>query len=88
MSPHITQVITNINDVILKPIVGFMFILALVIFMWGIVEFIWKSGNDTERETGKQHMLWGIIGLFIMTSVIAIINVFLNTFGITPPSGF
>lgn len=82
MSPQVITVITNINNVILNPIKLFLITLAIVVFLWGLVEFIAKSGSDTERETGKKHMLWGIIGIFIMISAIAIIRIFLNTFGI------
>ena len=82
MSPQVTTLITNINNVILNPIKLFLITLAIVIFLWGLVEFIAKSGSDSEREEGKKHMIWGIIGLFIMVSAIAIIQIFLNTFGI------
>lgn len=82
MSPQVITVITNINNVILNPVKLFLMTLAVVVFLWGLVEFIAKSGSDADRETGKKHMLWGIIGIFIMISAIAIIKIFLNTFGI------
>ena len=43
--------------------------LALVVFIWGLVVFIAKSDNEQEREVGKQKMLWGVIGLFVLASV-------------------
>lgn len=82
MSSQVITLIANINRVILNPIKGFMFTLALVIFLWGLVQFIWKADSDKDRDVGRQHMMWGIIGLFIMVAVVAIINIFLNTFGI------
>lgn len=82
MSSQVKQLIININDVIVQPLIAFMFVLAVLLFVWGIVEFIWKADSDTERETGKQHMIWGIIGLFIMVSAFSIIKIFVNTFGI------
>ena len=78
----VNQLVTNINNVIIHPIIGFLFGLATVVFLWGIVEFIWKSDSDTERKQGQQHMIWGVIGMFIMLSVIGIIRIFLDTFGI------
>ena len=43
--------------------------IALVVFIWGLVVFIAKSDNEQEREVGKQKMLWGVIGLFVLASV-------------------
>ena len=83
MSPRIQQLVININNTIIHPIIGLLFGLAFVIFLWGIVEFIWKSDNPTAREQGQKHMIWGVVGMFIMLSVIGIIQIFLGTFGIS-----
>lgn len=70
----------KINDLILNPLIGLVFAVALVVFMYGIVEFLMNADNDEARTTGKKHMLWGIIGLFVMFSVWAILNLVLSTF--------
>ena len=68
---------------ILDPVILLLFVLAAAYFFWGLAEFIWVSTGDTVgRETGKEHMLWGIIGLFIMASVQGIIAIIEGTFGI------
>ena len=54
---------------ILEPFVAALFAVALIMFLWGVVEFLAASDNETARETGKRHMLWGIIGLVIMVGV-------------------
>jgi|TARA_B100001079_G_C16186375_1_gene415202 uncharacterized membrane protein YfcA len=71
-----------IKGEILDPIVLLLFVLAVAYFFWGLAEFIWKSSDKEGRETGKEHMLWGIIGLFIMASVQGIIAIIEGTFGI------
>lgn len=73
-----SDLISSINQKILNPIIGLMFGLALVVFLYGVIEFIAGSANEEKRKIGKQHMLWGIIGLFIMVSVFGIINLILT----------
>ena len=61
--------------------------IALVVFLWGIIEFLAKSSSEEARERGKKNMVWGLIGFFIMIGVFGIINIILGTFGIPPPEG-
>jgi len=79
--------VTRFNDVILNPIIGLLFALALVLFLWGIVEFFWQADSDLARQKGKSHMLWGLIGLFIMFAVFAIMKIIVNTIGAPTPPG-
>jgi hypothetical protein len=62
-----------------------MFTIALIVFIWGLVEFISKAGSEEGRETGRRNMLWGIAGMFIMVSVYGIITLILNSFGLSSP---
>jgi len=70
----INKVITGI----LNPLIGLMFAIAIAIFIWGIVEFIWNSGSEDKRTTGKQHIIWGLVGLLIMSAVAGIIQIIKN----------
>lgn len=70
----------KVNDLILNPLIGLLFAVALAVFLYGVVEFLMKSEEDEARTKGKKHMLWGIIGLFVMFSVWAILNLVLSTF--------
>lgn len=71
----------SINRVILNPIIGLLFALATVVFLYGLVRYLMSPGNEEIRKTNKQHMLWGIIGMFIMISVFGIMKIILNTVG-------
>jgi hypothetical protein len=70
----INKVITGI----LNPLIGLMFAIAIAVFIWGIVEFIWNAGSEEKRTTGKQHIIWGLVGLFIMSAVAGIIQIIKN----------
>ncbi len=41
-----------------------------------------KAGDEKSRQEGKNGILWGLVGMFIMVGVFSIINVILHTFGI------
>lgn len=68
---------TNFDNFLLKltsswlPIIGqIMFSLATIIFLWGIVKFIWQDN----KEEGKSNIIWGLIGIFIMFSIWGIVS--------------
>jgi len=73
------MLIERIGVVILDPIVFLLFALATLYFAWGVVKFLMNVDNDEERTIGKQHMIWGIVGMFIMTVAFAIVQVIQNT---------
>lgn len=55
--------------------------LAFFVFLWGLVKFIFRVGGDEGAiKDGKKLMLWGIIALFILVSLFAIINFAHNEF--------
>lgn len=66
-------------DTIVEPVVALLFVLALILFLWGAVVSIWNGGNETARTKGKQHMLWGVIGMAIMFAAFAIMGFIFNT---------
>jgi len=69
-----TKLISNIKVYILNPIIGFMFAVAVVMFIYGIVEYIWSADNEDKVAVGKTHMIWGIVGIFVMIGVYGILN--------------
>src|SRR4051812_25601670 len=78
----VDTVLYKIYDNILNPLIELAFIVALVVFLFGVMEFIRGAANEEKRTKGKQHMLWGIIGLFIMMGVFGIITILTDTLGI------
>ena len=80
-----TALMSKIVSVIINPIIMLLFSVGFVLFLWGLVVFMANADSSSERETGVQHMIWGIIGMFIMVASYAIIQVVLNTFGLSIP---
>ena len=75
----VDQFVFNLVNVIVNPLIQLMFAAALVVFMWGIIEYIRGAGNPESREQGTKHIVWGLVGLFIMVGVYGILNLFKNT---------
>ena len=75
MNGEAAKLIFNIKEYILNPIIGFMFAVAVVMFIYGIVEWIWDGDNAEKVEVGKKHMIWGIMGIFVMLGVYGILNI-------------
>ncbi len=59
--------------------------LASLVFVWGLAKFILHAGDESGREEGKEVMKWGIVALFVLVSIDAII-IFLSGefFNISP----
>ena len=75
----------KVVDNIINPFILLLFAVALAVFFWGMTQFILGADDETKRSAGKQHMVWGVVGLFIMVGVFGIMAVLLRTFGITLP---
>ena len=79
-------IIERLVDLIINPLILLVFAAGFFYFMWGLVVFIWNTREGEASGEGKQHMLWGIVGMFVMISAWAILTILLNTFGINPDS--
>ena len=56
--------------------------IALFVFIWGIVTFIVKSGDDKEIAAGKKRMIWGVVALFVIVSVWGLVALLGQLFGV------
>lgn len=77
--------VDKINDVILFPLITLMLTVALVVFLYGCFEYIMGSANEAARATGRQHIIWGIVGMLVMISALTILTIAANTFNVPVP---
>lgn len=78
--------IDNVVALIINPLIALLMAAALAYFIWGAALFILNAAESEERKKGKQHLIWGIIGIFIMVSVIGILRIVTATFGVDLPN--
>ena len=79
--------ISKVNDAIVNPLIILLIAAATAYFLWGLAQFVMNADDATKREEGKQKIVWGLIGLTIMVSVSAILNILLGTFDVSFPEG-
>lgn len=65
---------------ILNIVVPILITLGVIYFLWGLVVYV-TSGDADKKKDGQQHMIWGLIGIFVMVGLWGIIAVIMNTFG-------
>ena len=71
-----TFIINTINNV-LVPVI---FAIAFIVFLWGAFSaFILGHNSEDAKERGKNLMLWGLIGFFVMVSVWGLVNILTGT---------
>lgn len=78
--------LAQFNEIILYPLITLMMTIALLVFLWGCFEFIRHADNATARANGRQHILWGIVGMLVMVSAYAILTIAAGSFGLDLPS--
>lgn len=76
-----SELIAKIQDEILKPLITLLFVLATVIFMWGIISYVISGGNADKAQKAKAVILWGIIGMALMLGAWGIVRIICGFFG-------
>ena len=82
MSPGTSPLLDRIVTYVIDPTVKVIFTLGLFLFFYGLVEYLWELKDGKADGDGRQHMLYGMIGMLIMVSVYGIIALIMNTLGI------
>lgn len=70
----------NAINRLVNPLIGILVGIALIIFFWGILEFVANAGSEDARTTGKKHIIWGLVGFLIIFGVVGIINIIKSFF--------
>ncbi len=70
---------------ILNSLVPVLAGLATIFFIYGVVRYIASAGNPEKRQTAKDFIIWGLVGLFVLIGFWGFVNILLNSvFGGTP----
>ncbi len=64
---------------ILRSLVPLLMSLGVVIFLYGVVKFLVKADDSGAREEGRRFMMWGIVAIFVMVSIWALVGVLQGT---------
>lgn len=76
---YITDITVWINTYIVPAIIA----LAFLVFIWGVFKFFILGANDEDsRASGRDLMLWGIIGFVVIITIVGIVNLFAGATGL------
>jgi hypothetical protein len=67
---------------IINPVIVLGFVVATIVFFYGVIGLIAKS-DGSELPEKKRAVTYGLIGLFVMFSVYGILRIVLQTFDIS-----
>lgn len=77
------EYITDIAKWIAGSVIPILIIIAVIIFIIGVIRFVMLAGNEQERASGRLFIIRGLIGLFVILAIWGILAVFGNTLGIS-----
>jgi hypothetical protein len=63
-------------------LVPLIFAIAFLVFLWGVFRYFIAGGDsDENRKKGKDFIMYGLIGFFVMISVWGIVNILVDSAG-------
>ncbi|MDP3779497.1 MAG: hypothetical protein Q8R30_05650 [bacterium] len=77
----VSPIATNVLNLV-KILVTIVFVLAVVAFGWGIVQFIFAGGDPGQLGKAKSFLLWGVIGMAVMASLFGLVGFLQTYFGV------
>ena|SRR3989344_4849371 len=66
----------SLTNQILPLLIG----IAVVYFVWQVLRYA-VAGSEEDKSKAKTHMIWGIVGIFVMVSVWGLVGILVSTFG-------
>lgn len=76
--------VVNAAGGIINLLIPILIALALVVFFYGLVRYIWGSASAESKTSGRNIMIAGIVSLFVMVSIWGIINIIQGSLGVNP----
>lgn len=76
-------IIQGLLDILIGMGVPLIITLALVYFLYGIVQYLISAGDESKRKESVKVITYGIIALFVMISVWGLVSFITNTFGVS-----
>ncbi|HUD04126.1 MAG TPA: hypothetical protein VMR73_01400 [Candidatus Paceibacterota bacterium] len=76
------QVANSIITLIINPAIDVLFGLAILYFVWGVWIYLRQSDSPEGLQTGGRHIMYSLIGIFIMISVGGIMWFIQNSFNL------
>lgn len=71
----IESLLGKISQTIINPVINFLLVLATLVFLWGVIQYVIAGESSTKTEQAKRQIVWGLVGLTIMASAWSIVKI-------------
>jgi hypothetical protein len=83
---ELSEILSSIFG-LLNTIVVLLMLLATVVFIWGLVKYLFSGGDEDAIKEARQLIIWGIISLSVMVAAWGFVNVIIDFFFATDTEG-
>ena len=73
-------IICKIGD-ILNSIIPVLVVLGVIYFIWGVITYVVASDEEA-KKSGRNRIIYGIIGLAVIVAVWGLVNILVKTFSL------
>ena len=84
---QVTNIITQFTGAA-RITVTLLFVLAMLVFVWGAVKLITAAGDPEAIKKARGFMWWGVIAMAVLASVFGLVTFLQSYFGVTGGGGF
>ena len=77
--------LVGLTGVLVSALIPIASMLVILFFFYGLALYILKAGDPEKAAEGKSIMIWGILALFVMTSIYGIIGFIQRSTGTDSP---
>ena len=67
---------------LLQTLIPILIVLGVIYFIWGVISYV-IAGDEEAKTKGRDRMIYGIIGLFVIVAVWGLVHILGTTFGVT-----
>ena len=82
MERNYLWLVRKILDIITNGLIPIVAMCSMIIFFWGIANYVLQADTAAARAKGRKFMMYGLIGLFIGFTVWSIEALFLELIGV------
>ncbi len=75
------QILSNVVTELFSPLYQAAVGVAILYFLYGVAKYVLDLNNPEKQTFGRSHLLWGMVGLFIILSVGGILSALNNALG-------
>lgn len=68
------QILSNVVTELFSPLYQAAVGVAILYFLYGVAKYVLDLNNPEKKTFGRSHLLWGMVGLFIILSVGGILS--------------